>query len=775
MTRIVGEIVLASMIFVNPAQAQAGSIAGVVRDDTGAPLPGVTVELFSAERRISESVTGATGDYRFDGIGTGVYSVRLSLVNFSRTRRDVTVEDEGIARGDVVMHLTFGAAVTVTGKSSFGNLADAERPAESLIGIAQSASQGAITGRQLDARPIMRSGEVLETVPGVIVTQHSGEGKANQYYLRGFNLDHGTDFATTVAGMPVNMPTHAHGQGYSDLNFLIPELISGVQYSKGPYFTDQGDFATAGAANINYVNMLGKPLIRVAGGGEGFTRALIAAAPRAGRGHLLAALEVEHNDGPWTRSDDYRKVNGVVRYSIGNSVNGMAFTGMGYRGTWNSTDQIPRRTVDAGRIGRFGAIDPTDGGSTYRYSGSVEWQQTRGDASTKVTGYALAYDVDLFSNFTYFLDDPVHGDQFHQEDHRFVSGASVTHRRLATWTGRAVQNTLGAQLRNDDIATVGLFHTEARRLLETTRRDSVLQTSLGGYAQNEIQWTGWLRSLAGVRADGYRFKVDAGHPLNGGLAAAGVVSPKGGLVLGPFKGTEIYANAGSGFHSNDARGATITVDPVTGEPADRVTPLVRAIGAEVGIRSVAIPHLQTTFTAWTLNLASEQVFLGDAGTTEAGRPSHRAGFELANYYRPRRWLTLDADVSISRARFTNVDPAGDRIPGSLATVVSAGATIDSLHSFFGSVRLRYFGPRPLIEDDSVRSKGTTLVNVDGGWQFAKGMRIAVDVFNLLNAKSSDIDYFYRSRLPSEPPDGIADVHFHPMLPRSARVTLMLGF
>ena len=212
----------------------------------------------------------------------------------------------------------------------------------------------------------MRSGEVLETIPGVVISQHSGEGKANQYYLRGFNLDHGTDLASTVAGMPVNLPTNGHGQGYSDLNFLIPELVSGVQYEKGPYFADQGDFATAGSANINYASTLEAPIVRVEAGGEGYKRALVAASPRLGDGRVLAALEVEHNDGPWDRPDDYKKLNGVVRYSRGDTVNGLSITGMGYRSTWNSTDQVPLRAIEEGLIDRFGAIDNTDGGNTYR-------------------------------------------------------------------------------------------------------------------------------------------------------------------------------------------------------------------------------------------------------------------------------------------------------------------------------------------------------------------------------------------------------------------------
>jgi len=713
--------------------------------------------------------------YRFDGLTPGRSQLVFLLVNFATSRRDVMVGATPSARVDVVLTLSLNADVAVTGKATFTNLADAENPAENLVRVAQSASQGAITARQLDTRPVMRSGEVLETVPGVVISQHSGEGKANQYYLRGFNLDHGTDFATTVAGLPVNMPTHGHGHGYSDLNFLIPELISGVQFSKGPYFAEQGDFATAGAANINYTNSLTRPLVRVAGGGQGFGRALVAASRAAGGGTVLAALEVQHNDGPWARPDDFRKVNGLVRFSRGDAQNGLAATFMGYRGRWNSTDQIPVRAVDEGLTDRFGTLDATNGGDSYRYSASVDWQRTRNNASTKVTAFGLAYDLNLFSNFTYFLDDPVNGDQFRQADHRFVSGAKVSHRRLATWGGRAVQNVVALQVRNDNISNVGLYHTAARQVLETVREDAVLQTSAGAYAQNETAWTPWLRTLAGLRVDGYRFDVTAGEPRNSGTDYAGLVSPKGGAIFGPWSGTEFYLNGGLGFHSNDARGATITVDPATGEPADRVTPLARARGAEVGVRSVRIPHLQSSVSLWTLSLDSELIFIGDAGTTEAGRPSHRYGVEWANYYAPRPWLTFDADVTVSRAHFTDADPAGELVPGAVATVVSGGVTLDSLRNLFGSVRWRYFGPRALLEDDSVRSQATSLVNLEAGYRFSRGVRLAVDVFNVFDARHSDIDYFYRSRLMGEPADGVDDFHFHPTLPRSARVSLIVGF
>jgi outer membrane receptor protein involved in Fe transport len=761
------------MLTASVASAQA-PLTGTVRDETGAALPGVLVELRSGRVVAGQTNTNERGEYRLDGIRPGQLEVSFTLVNFATVRRSVTIGPDA-QTVDAVLFLVLSADVTVTGKSTFSNLADVTAPEQNLVGIAQSASQGAVTARQLDTRPIMRPGDVLETVPGVVISQHSGEGKANQYYLRGFNLDHGTDFATTVAGMPVNMPTHGHGHGYSDLNFLIPELASGVQFSKGPYFAEHGDFATAGTANINYTNTLARPIVRVGGGNDAFGRVLLAAAPSLGRGTLLGALELERSDGPWERPDELRKFNGLIRYTRGDARNALSATLMGYRGSWNSTDQIPARAVQDGRIGRFGLVDPTDGGESSRYSASLEWQRTNGNASTTLTAYGLKYDLDLFSNFTYFLDDPENGDQFQQTDHRFVSGARLTHRRIGRWRDRPMQNTVGVQFRNDNISDIGLYHTRERERLDTIREDSVIQTSTGAFAQNETEWTRWLRTLAGVRVDGYRFDVNAGIAENGGTDYAGLVSPKASAVFGPFTKTEIYVNGGFGFHSNDARGATITVDPVTGEPASRVTPLARATGAEVGLRTVRIPRMQMTVTAWTLGLDSELVFVGDAGTTDAGRPSRRQGIEVTTYYAPRPWFVFDGDVAISKARFTDADPAGDHIPGAVATVVSAGATVDSVRNLFGSIRWRYFGPRALVEDDSVRSKATSLVNLTAGYTLTPSVRLALDVFNLFNRADSEIDYFYTSRLPGEPAGGIDDFHLHPAAPRSVRLNVIVGF
>jgi outer membrane receptor protein involved in Fe transport len=721
-------------------------------------------------------VSDGEGHYSFEHVAPGTYQLSLRLINFADVNHGGVMVGAGASVVvDEAMHLALNAEVVVVGKRTFVNLADAEHPAENLVGIASSASQGAITAKQLDVRPFMRQGEVLETVPGVIITQHSGEGKANQYFLRGFNLDHGSDFAMTVAGTPVNMPTHAHSQGYSDINFLIPELVAGVQYSKGPYFADQGDFATAGASNINYATTLERPIVRLEAGTYDFGRALLAASPTFGKGHMLAAFETSTNAGPWSVPDSYRKYNGVLRYSQGDNVNGLSLTFMGYHGTWNATEASPQRAIDAGLIDRFGSIDKTDGGHTYRYSVGGEWQHASGNTLTKVQAFGLGYDLNLISNFTFFLDDPIRGDQREQIDHRFVTGARAFQKRQSRWGSRPVQNTIGLQFRNDDVMRVALFHTEERVRLETWNDASALVTSAGVYGENQVEWAPWLRTTVGLRADGSRYAVtDANDARNSGTATAGIISPKGTATFGPWHSTEFYVNAGTGFHSNSALGTTLRFDG-NGNPADPVTPLVRAKGAEVGVRTVAVPHLQSTVSLWTLRLGSELVYNGDIGATEPGPSSKRYGVEFANYYSPTPWLVFDGDVSWSQARFTGPVDGGRYVPEAVDVVVSGGASIDNFHRTFGSLRLRYFGPRALVDNNSVRSPATTLLNAEGGYQFLRSLRLNLQVYNLLNAKMSDIDYFFASRLPGEPIGGVEDIHVHPAVPRTLRLSMVLGF
>ena len=649
---------------------------------------------------------------------------------------------------------------------------------EDLIGTADSANVGTVNRAQLEAHPVYRVGEVLEETPGLILTQHSGEGKANQYFLRGFNLDHGTDLAIFVDGMPVNLRSHAHGQGWSDLNFMIPELVSSLQYKKGPYYPEEGDFAAAGAVHIHYADALPQGVASLGGGTGGYGRLLVADSPKWGEGHLLYALELFHHDGPWTHPDDYKKVNAVLRYSQGTRLNGFNLTAMAYHGAWNATDQVAKRAVDAGLIGRFDALDPTDGGEASRYSLSGAWKRTAGKSVTQANAYLVRSKLSLFSNFTYFLDDPVNGDQFMQPDSRVFWGMNASHTWLGNWNGREVENTIGLQVRNDNIFN-GLFKTRQRETLSTVRQDHVTEGSLGVYFQNRTQWLEKFRTVAGVRGDFYRAKVESDNPANSGEVSASIANPQLSLVFGPWAKTEYYVNLGGGFHSNDARGATITVTPGNGPnanlPQDKAPLLVRAQGAEVGLRSAIVPGLQSSLAVFLLDVDSELVFVGDAGTTEAGRPSRRVGFEFANYYAPTSWLTVDADFAYARARFRNADPAGDRIPGAVEGVASIGLSVDRLGPYFGALRLRYFGPRALIEDNSVRSDSTTLVEARVGYRIDKNLRVALDIHNLLNARDDQIAYFYASRLPGEPAQGVSDIHFHPVEPRSYRLTLIANF
>jgi hypothetical protein len=653
------------------------------------------------------------------------------------------------------------APVTVTGSRN------------SQLGIAESANAGVVTQQQLEARTVYRPGEVLEATPGLIVSQHSGEGKANQFYLRGFNLDHGTDLRTTVDGMLVNQRSHAHGQGWSDLNFLIPELTTQLEYRKGPYYAAEGDFASAGAVSVRYADKLEHGIASVGLGQKGYRRVLLADSPQWGGGNLLYALEVFHNDGPYVHPDDYRKLNGVLRYSQGTQANGFNVTAMAYRARWNSTDQIPRRAVDAGVLSRFDAVDPTDGGASHRYSLSGAWRSTGANGRSEVNAYLIRQQLDLYSNFTYFLDDPVNGDQFSQPDRRVTAGFKASHTWQTPRLGQSSETTVGLQVENDNIFN-GLNNTAARRILSTTRRDHVVESSVGVYVENVTYWAEWFRTVAGLRADSYRFRVGSDNPLNSGTASDAIASPKLALVFGPWAKTEYYVNFGTGFHSNDARGTTITVDPKTGDPATAVAPLVRSRGAELGVRSEIIPGLQTALSVYRLDFASELVFVGDAGTTEAGRPSRRVGFEFSNYYKPLSWLTIDADIAFARARFRDAAAIGQRIPGAVEGVASVALAVDNLGPYFGALQLRYFGPRPLVEDNSVRSRGTATLNGRIGYKLSRSMRIELEGFNLTNRKDSAIDYYYESRLASEPA-AVGDVHFHPIDPRSFRVNFTTNF
>jgi len=691
-----------------------------------------------------------------------------------------------------VLHTTAAAGLLAAGN---GNEAQAQTshlpeievrgPRDASIGTADSASEGAVERESFQSRPKLRPGDIIEVVPGVVATQHSGDGKANQYFLRGFNLDHGTDFAMWVSGMPVNMPTHGHGQGYSDLNFLIPELVSGVRYRKGPYFAENGDFSLAGSASMDYLSALDAPFAEVTLGSHNYRRLLTAGSRTVEDQTWMAALELVGNDGPWDVPENLKKANAVLRYSQGSQSRGFSITGMAYKSDWTATDQVPQRLIDSGELGRYGSLNPTDGGNTRRLSLSGQWFDNSPDSQTQLNAYAIDYRFDLFSDFTYFLNNPELGDQLEQADQRRVFGAQASHsmpNKVGSLDGIAG---FGAQWRGDRIGTVGLYNTQYRERFQTIRDDKVSQDLVSVYGQQLVNFSDRWRGYLGLRGDALYYDVQGREPVygpgNSGSGHDAILTPKAGLAFTVNSANELYLNAGTGYHSNDVRGATITVDPQSGLPADRVPALVKGHGAEVGWRFQPNEQFSLTTALWMLNLDSELVYVGDAGTTEPGRPSNRRGIEATMRWTPSSQWRFDVDAALSRARFRGWAPEGEGnyIDNAIETAVSAGAVWTS-GPLMATLRLRYMGPRALDTTNTVRSSSTTLLNFGSRYAVNKNLSLGLDIFNLLGSQGNDIEYYYASCTASEVASGacgsgIDDRHIHPMEPRTVRVSARWTF
>ena len=648
------------------------------------------------------------------------------------------------------------------------------------VSTMDAASAGDISQVQIANQPLLRPASVLENVPGLIVTQHSGEGKANQYFLRAFNLDHGTDLATEVDDVPINMPTHAHGQGYTDLNFLIPELVADLHYKKGPYYADEGDFATAGTVRIGLLSEA--PTTATVGvGQDGYRRALVVGSTPFADGSLLASGEAYHNDGPFDVPDDYNRLNGVLRYRSGTERDYWSLTGMAYSGRWTSTDQVPERAIDEDLISRWGSLNPSDGGITSRSSLSFSRVKTTDADQVQLSAYVIRYKLDLYSTFTYFLKDPTYGDQMLQHDDRVVYGFKGSRTWVTELAGLPLTNVVGVQARVDDIRDVAIDPTFQRKIIGTQQNAGVEESNGAVYAESSLQWRPDVRTVIGLREDEFDFDVTdkmvnpdgsctlTSDPLgcDTGNQRASIFSPKLGVILGPWARTTYFVNVADGYHSNDARSITRSGE----NPADpSVTPLTRATSAELGMSSTAIANLQTSLDVFELKLKSELVFDGDAGVTAPSGATTRQGIEWGNAYHVNSWLSAELNAAFSKARFDHDSPPDDLgcsnaapshpcavpiaivgryIPNSPTNVVDAGITVHPQSGWFGALRARHFGESPLVEDNSARSAAYTTVDGQFGYQRPGQWLVALDAFNLFDVKWNDIEYYYVSRLQNE--------------------------
>ncbi len=634
----------------------------------------------------------------------------------------------------------------------------AERP------VAAS-SQQFIPDKEILLQPQGRPAQVLRLIPGFVAVEHSGgAGKADQYFLRGFDADHGTDVAFFADNMPINLRTHGHGQGYTDLNFIIPETIQGLDVVKGTYHTEFGDFATAGAVTFKSREVLRENVVQAVGGMFDTQRYLLMLSPTKDKVRTLLAAEGYYTNGPFENNNRYFRFNVFGKATFNPTVRSeFSVTGSYHQGQWNASGEIPFRAVTDGTIGRFGSIDPSEGGNTKRATGRLQYHyDTTSGGRFFADAYGMYYNLNLFTNFTFFLNDEENGDGINQQDRRTMFGGNLGYRQAGEFFGIPSAATVGFQLRNDTIPNIRLGTQTKRNPTGTIIQSAVEEASYSPFLKLEFQPLSWMRLAGGVRADYFTFDVrntcGTCPEQPAGRKDSDQVSPKVNLILGPWANTELFANWGIGFHSNDARSTVV----------DASTPLARAQGAEVGIRSKpwGPDRVELIATFWTLNLASELVFVGDEGTTEARGPTQRYGVEVAA--RGQLWgpLYFNSSFTWTHAQFEN----GDAIPLAPELTAYAAAILRWPEGLSSQLQATYLGVRPLTEDRRINAP--SWIDFDLTERYLIPLKLPhghleaiLFIQNLFNTNWEQATFAFTSRLPNEPSGGVQDIHFVPGNPR----------
>ncbi|MEW6298576.1 MAG: TonB-dependent receptor plug domain-containing protein [Thermodesulfobacteriota bacterium] len=650
-----------------------------------------------------------------------------------------------------------------------------------------AATEQKIREKDFALRPHSTTWEILNNLPGLVASQHAGGGKAMQYFLRGFDNDHGTDVALFVDGVPVNMVSHAHGQGYADLNFLIPEVVDSVDFYKGPYFTLWGDFANSGVVNLVTKDDTVENSLQALGGFFNTMRYTGILSPRLGPFQVLVANEVYFSDGPFDHPDNFLKYNFFGKLTLSPTPDSrLSLWTSVYTGDWDASGQIPLRAVRSGLTDRFGSIDPTEGGKSDRQNINLVYTATPSpEESWYGQLYFSRYRLRLFSNFTFFRSDPVRGDGIEQLDSRVLFGGRLRYSRVWALGGLPVQSTLGVETRNDD-ADVGLFRQERRRRFATTTKTNIWESSVSGYMQHEFFLRDWVRLITGLRGDVFLFDVDDRLPAQAadglryqGNATDGIVSPKATLVVSPFLGTaspwratDFFLNFGMGFHSNDARDAIRRGG----------TALARSTGGELGVRTNLWQRLDLAAALWILDLSSELVFVGDEGTTEASGPTRRWGVDFEARYEVLPWLFADCDLTYADPRFR---VTGEAIPLAPTLLLQGGVTAYLTDGFSAAIRLRYLDDRPATEDRSLTARGYTILDFILNYRW-RNLEASLQLLNSANRDWRETQFATASCLRREvgadprcPIDGggngIPDINFVPGYPINLRGGLTIFF
>jgi outer membrane receptor for monomeric catechols len=645
---------------------------------------------------------------------------------------------------------------------------EVEVPEVSVVGerpVAAS-SQQFIPDKEILLQPQGRPAQVLRLIPGFIAVEHSGgAGKADQYFLRGFDADHGTDVAFFVDNMPINLRTHGHGQGYTDLNFIIPETIQGIDVVKGTYHPEFGDFDTAGAVTFKTREVLQENVVQGAGGQFDTQRYLLMLSPTKDKVRTLIAAEGYYTNGPFQNDNRYFRFNLMGKATLNPTTRSeFSVTGSYQKSNWNASGEIPLRAVTDGSLDRFGSIDPSQGGKTERATGRMQYHyDTPSGGQFFADAYLMYYKLDLWSNFTFALDNPVNGDGINQQDQRYMYGGNLGYRHAGDLFGIRTAATAGLQVRNDSISNIRLGTQTKRTPTGTIVESAVDEASYSPYVKLELQPMPWVRLAGGMRAD--YFTIDVRNLCGtcpqqpAGRNDSGQVSPKGNLILGPWFNTELFVNYGTGFHSNDARST------VTGGSS----PLARAQGVEVGLRSKPWGQDRTELiaTLWALDLKSELVFVGDAGTTEARGPTRRYGVEVGargQIYGP---LSFNGSFTWTHAEFKDT---GLAVPLAPELTAYAALLLRWPEGLSSQLQMTYLGVRPLTEDRTITAPSWIDFDLTERYQLPVKLshgRLEAFLFvqNLFNTQWEQATFAFTSRLPGEPPGGVQDIHFVPGNPR----------
>jgi len=724
-------------------------LTGTVRDVVGHALSGITVRLISEEATVRTTVTDARGAFHFV-IPPGRYQISIEVTGYEPFRRLITVA-EGRSR-----------SLSIQLKPEIPPIVESMDVVAATPRTAASAST--FRQQELALREIETPGDVLRAVPGLVIAQHAGGGKADQYLIRGFDADHGTDFAIYFEGIPVNMVSHAHGQGYADLHFLIPETLDRIDVYKGPYFAEYGNLATAGVAHLRLRDQFDHSFFRIQGGSFDTLRVLTGWSPDVSWTRGFLALEGYWTDGPFLHPQKLRRLNLTTRWSfpVGADQQWTAlFTG--YRGTWNASGQIPLREVKAGRLDRFDAIDPSEGGTSSRYTLSLAHIKQWGRQSLKSQFYLVHYDLDLYSNFTFFLRDPVNGDGIRQSDDRTLFGGHVQAFSAHRLLGRQGVLTLGLDYREDHIA-VGLFDQRQRVVLSTVADSRITERNVSLYAQEEISVHRRVKALVGLRAELFDFAVrDRTGFGPRGHETRSIALPKASLILTPLRDEtfQIFVNYGRGFHSNDARS-------VVADPTDAA--LVAADGYEIGVSKRWGRRLEVNAAYWLLDLDGELVWVGDEGTTELRGPTRRYGLELEVNGRLNDYLWAEFDFTHSTGFFRGTR---ENIPRAPRWTVAGGLTVVHPRGFSGSFRWRGIGDFPLNEEGTFRGDGYLVADLTIKQRLRKWLDVVASFENLFDTDFKEAQTFFSSRLPFET-EPVGDNHFTPGNPFTFRIGLQFN-